>query len=36
MISLKGPGETWVFGSLLMYKDKMPKKWHLLQDPSVE
>lgn len=31
MISQKGPGEPWVFGSLLMYKDKMPKKWHLLQ-----
>lgn len=34
MTCLRDPGKTWVFGSLPMYKGKIPKIQHLFQDSS--
>lgn len=34
MTCLGDPGKTWVFGSLPMYKGKIPKIQHLFQDSS--
>lgn len=30
---LRDPGKTWMFGSLPMYEDKIPKLQHVFQDP---
>lgn len=31
---LRDPGKTWMFGSLTMYKDKIPKLQHVFQDSN--